>query len=605
MFDRLQEKFSAVWLVDFEFSAPPGERPVPLCLVARELFSDRLLRIWIDGDNELIHTDGLPFDVGPQTLFVAFNVSDALGCYLAMNWPLPERILDLFTEFRNLTNGRIIVGDNGLLLALVHYGLPVMVAATKETMRELALRGGPYSESERLALLDYCQSHVDAMVSLLRKMLPSIDLPRALLRGGYMTTVARMQWIGIPIDMSTLLPLRKHWGAIKAELIGRVDADYGVYENGAFRVNRWAAYLVENGIHWPQLPSGALALDDDTFSDMAKVYPEQVGPIRELRHAMGQLRLNDLAVGTDGRNRCNLSAFRSKTGRNQPSTSKFIFGPSCWMRSLIKPEPGRAVAYVDWSQQEFGIAAALSGDQKMMEAYSSGDPYLKFAIQAGAVPPDATKKSHPREREQFKVCALAVQYGMGEQSLGQKLSESSLVAGKLLRLHRHTYPNFWQWSEAAVDVAMLHGWLETVFGWRIHVGPDANPRSLANFPCQANGSEMLRLACCLATERGIQVCAPVHDAVLIEADVEDIDEAVRKTQSAMREASEMILSGFSLRTDAEIVRWPERHVDARGVSMWRTVTSIISELGAFEAQRSATHPGKPLLPTPATLCYPA
>jgi DNA polymerase I len=49
------------------------------------------------------------------------------------------------------------------------------------------------------------------------------------------------------------------------------------------------------------------------------------------------------------------------------------------------------VAYIDWSQQEFGIAAALSGDIAMQAAYGSGDPYLDFAKQAGAVPRHATK----------------------------------------------------------------------------------------------------------------------------------------------------------------------------------------------------------------------
>src|SRR3954464_13305113 len=60
-------------------------------------------------------------------------------------------------------------------------------------------------------------------------------------------------------------------------------------------------------------------------------------------------------------------------------------------------------------------------------------------------------------------------------------------------------------------------WVIARFGWPLHVGAAFNPRSLANFPMQANGAEMLRLACCLATERGIRVCAPVHDALLIEA----------------------------------------------------------------------------------------
>ena len=56
-------------------------------------------------------------------------------------------------------------------------------------------------------------------------------------------------------------------------------------------------------------------------------------------------------------------------------------------------------------QQEFGIAAALSGDPLMMEAYRSGDPYLAFAKQAGAAPPDATKATHKAVRDQFKACA--------------------------------------------------------------------------------------------------------------------------------------------------------------------------------------------------------
>jgi DNA polymerase I-like protein with 3'-5' exonuclease and polymerase domains len=96
---------------------------------------------------------------------------------------------------------------------------------------------------------------------------------------------------------------------------------------------------------------------------------------------------------------------------------------------------------------------------------------------------------------------------------------------------------------------MLYGWIQTVFGWRIHVGEISNTRSLANFPMQANGAEMLRLACCLATERGIKVCAPVHDAILIEALLPELDEAVEKVQLAMSQASAIVLSGFRLRSE--------------------------------------------------------
>jgi hypothetical protein len=95
---------------------------------------------------------------------------------------------------------------------------------------------------------------------------------------------------------------------------------------------------------------------------------------------------------------------------------------------------------------------------------------------------------------------------------------------------------------------------------------------------QANGAEMLRLACCLATERGVAVCAPVHDALLIEAPVEELEEAVAMTQEAMAEASAAVLGGPKLRAEAKLVRSPERYVDERGASMWATVWAILNKI---------------------------
>ena len=132
----------------------------------------------------------------------------------------------------------------------------------------------------------------------------------------------------------------------------------------------------------PPTPASSSSTDD-TFREMAKAHPK-VSPMRELRSALSEMRLSDLAVGSDGRNRTILSAFRSRTGRCQPSNTKYIFGPSVWLRGLIKPPEGWGVAYLDWSQQEFAIAAVLSGDEAMQAAYLSGDPYLEFAKQAGA-----------------------------------------------------------------------------------------------------------------------------------------------------------------------------------------------------------------------------
>jgi DNA polymerase I len=499
------------------------------------------------------------------------------NCHLALGWQLPYCALDLFTEFRNTTNGLSTPCGAGLVGALTYYGLSSIEAADKASMRELALRAGGYTHQEKTDLLDYCESDVDALKRLLPAMLPTIDLPRAILRGRYMKSAARIEHAGIPLDRGTLNRLELHWETIQDQLIAEVDQHYGVYEGRTFKAQRFADWLISNNVPWPVLPSGKLDLKDNTFKDMARTYP-QIAPLRELRIALSQMRLSELAVGPDDRNRCLLSPFRSRTGRNQPSNTRFIFGPAVWLRNLIKPKQGYGLAYIDWSQQEFGIAAALSNDPLMKKAYSSGDPYLSFAIQAGAVPPDATKKTHKAEREQFKACVLAVQYGMGAESLSLRINQPVIRARELLRLHRDTYRVFWRWSEDGLNYAMLYNKIWTVFGWTLQLNANPSPRSLSNFPMQANGAEMLRLACCLVTEAGITVCAPIHDALLIEAPLDQLDAHIQKTQTLMAGASSIVLNGFALRSDVDIVRYPERYRDDRGVKMWETVSRIIDDL---------------------------
>jgi DNA polymerase I-like protein with 3'-5' exonuclease and polymerase domains len=215
-----------------------------------------------------------------------------------------------------------------------------------------------------------------------------------------------------------------------------------------------------------------------------------------------------------------------------------------------------------------------------MEAYVSGDPYLAFAKQAGAAPHDATKESHSDIRDQFKACVLAVQYGMREHSLAERLGRPVVRARELLALHRRTFKKFWSWSDAVQDYAMLHNRLWTTFGWNLFIEDKSNPRSLRNFPMQANGAEMLRLACCYLTEAGVRVCAPVHDAILIEAPVDEIEEVTELSQALMAKASEVVLSGFSLRSDAKIVRFPDRYQDPRGKVMWDEVMGLLTNEAA-------------------------
>ena len=74
--------------------------------------------------------------------------------------------------------------------------------------------------------------------------------------------------------------------------------------------------------------------------------------------------------------------------------------------------------------------------------------------------------------------------------------------------------------------------------------------------------------------------APIHDALLIEAPVDAIDNAVATTAAAMVEAGRGVLGGFELRVDAEITRHPDRFTDPRGAAMWSKVAGLVAELEA-------------------------
>ena len=565
-------RFAEIWCADFEFRADPGEHPWPVCMVAQELKTGKVIRLWRD---ELLTLRHAPFDVGPGSLFVAYFASAEFGCFLELGWALPEMVLDLYAEHRCETNGEKTLCGDGLLGALALRGLGHIDAGEKEQMRKLILEQRQWTEDEKRRILDYCATDVTGTAALFSRMARSIDWPRALLRGRYMKAVARMERNGVPVDTSLHREMVTNWGELKVRLIASVDADFGVYEGTSFRANQFAALLSARRIAWPKYPSGVLKLDDDTFRDQARRWPE-LQPLHELRATLSGLRLTGLEVGSDGRNRCLLSPFKAVTSRNQPSNTKFIFGPARWIRGLIKPPEGCGLAYIDFASQEIGIAAALSGDERMADGYREGDPYLAFAKAAQLVPADATKTTHKLMRERCKAVVLGINYGMGPEAMALQAGIAPAEAKELLRLHNETYRPFWRWIGDTVSAAMLTNRMQTVFGWCRRVGRDANPRSLMNWPMQSHGAEMLRIAAIAATEAGIEVCAPVHDAFLIAAPLERLEDDITAMRDMMKKAGRAVTGGLDIRTDAEIVRWPDRYMDERGREMWQKVMSLLS-----------------------------
>jgi len=98
---------------------------------------------------------------------------------------------------------------------------------------------------------------------------------------------------------------------------------------------------------------------------------------------------------------------------------------------------------------------------------------------------------------------------------------------------------------------------------------------------------LLRLAIVLGVQAGVKICAPVHDAILIEAESDAIEEHVRLMQKLMAKASAIVLGGFELRSDVKLVPSPERYSEPRGTVMWEKVEELLSAKTAKQAPQPA------------------
>jgi hypothetical protein len=536
MLDQLP--FARIAVGDSEYLPRPGDLVLPVCFVAKELRSGQVWRQWMGefGSEP-------PYPIDKNTLFVAFSIPAELSVSRANGWRDPARALDLFAERRLAVNGLPWrEGAWTLLGAMVDHGLDPGPSAIKDAMRDRIIAGPPFTHNERAEILAYCERDVNGTAQLLERMLPRIlsrphGLVHALNRGSYGIAVAAMEATGAPVDTSTLDRFRFNWPAIKDQLVADGDREYGVFDGHEVDRRRFAEFVARHRIAWPRTEkTGALSLDKDTFKDMARgKHHRLLNPLKELLVTLGQLRLNDLQVGPDGRNRCSLKPFWSKTGRNQPSSSQYIFGNATWYRGLIQAPPGRAILYADWRCQEIGTLEALRAD----------DFYIAFGKRARVLPDHATKETHEAERTGLKTVALGVGYGMQERSLAVRLAKTCPEARELLRLHRRTFPRFWAWNDDVVHFAKLNGRLWTTYGWQLAVTEPqyeaggrqiggTKVRTLRNYLMQGNAAEMLRIACYRfvakgGLDKGFLLCGPVHDALLVECGADAVAEAAQFT----------------------------------------------------------------------------
>jgi DNA polymerase I-like protein with 3'-5' exonuclease and polymerase domains len=562
-----------------------------------------------------------PLDFGPNALHILFMATADLGFALAAGWGLPANVFDLWVEYRNLTNG---LTDNqgekletNIIAACHHYGIfDTTPVASKEANRERIMRGFPFTGDEMRNIVSYCRDDVKMTIHLANCIVPEVEnIDQALHRGRCMKAVTCVEWNGVPVDVEMLDRLKKNVGAVRRNLIRKVEDEhkFGIYifdKKGKphFSFNGYSAWVRRMGFDeksWPFNGDRASADDKDVLEPMSKMHSDSHPEIEVLRQLRKFLTIAKsefkFAIGPDGRNRTQMMPFIGSASRHQPSTSLNIPNATKTLRSLLKPHQGEVLLHRDWSNAEYGIAAALAHDMKRWDNYLHRDAYLVKAADFGFCDYTATKATHKELRNKFKPVTLAGQYGQTAAGLAKVLKISEKQAQMYIDREAKQYPAYQAWLEANEENLAFNGYVETEFGFRLWVPYDLTKskrsahnghltRRAMNHPMQGNCAEIMRYASCLATEHGLDLGATIHDALMYTAPEDSWNDVDTAMLSYMSDACEAVLGGgFVLKSSRDDVHYPDHYEHEDGVKMWNQILDALDE-----AEKAPPLPPPPL-----------
>ena len=312
----------------------------------------------------------------------------------------------------------------------------------------------------------------------------------------FLVATSRMELRGIQVDAERYRRIRQVWPTLLRTFTDGANAALpGIYDGSTLKLARFIQWCRSQDISWPvkeSLTTGKLYYrrDDRAFKDMAIRHP-LIARVRETEKAKKAFGKRTMVVDeVAGKHFYGSNTFSTITSRN--SNPQFIFGGPKWMRYLIvPPSPDHVIVYVDYVAEEFGIAAALSGDVCMADTYRASDCHMDFAIRSGAAPEGATKETHPVIRKLYKTCNLGTLFGQAARGLAMRLGIELEEAVDILDNHRRLYSRFWDWSESVVEGAYDRGQFNTCIGWRMWVPSDTKYTVLMNWQMQSTGAEIM------------------------------------------------------------------------------------------------------------------
>jgi hypothetical protein len=601
-------RWIAVW--DFEYEIREGDLPRVLCMVAYILDANlvhvRTVRLW-RGD----FGTAPPFDLGPDVLFVAYSAWAERICFQVLGWAFPVRVFDLHTAFLAADNvlppARFDDDEaherdpKDLETACRKYACGADWGGIDKHQIAKDIGEGNWQKYGREGVLEYCEFDVANEVKLFRAMLrehcndrsvpifPAANVRDVLRWSEYSAKACGLiQARGMFVDVPMWEQVQERKFSVMSALVRKFDpsqgrTDHPIYvrqgDHWKFDTRNFERFLPALGIYqWPRLASGALSLDSDAFRMFHHV--PGIEGIHALRDSLRVIASAKLPIGRDGRNRPSLFPFGTRTGRNAHRRS--LYNAHAGLRSFLIPPAGKRLVSLDYRTQEVGIAAVFFDDGNLRNDYLSGDVYHALARLLGFTADDDPKRwarNNADVRQRMKSLQLGINYLMGVKSIAIRIERHPLVAAEILRMHRARYPRLYAGRQEAIECTLLRREIRARNNWPLRISFSPNERSIANFPCQANGAAMLQVAAVRLVRAGLVPSMLVHDGILLEVDEDHADEQEALAIEIMQAASRDVLGGFQIGVDVDKrVSAGQRYIDKRPVSMsmWQTIVEALA-----------------------------
>ena len=467
-----------------------------------------------------------------------------------------------------------LVGANSLLGQCAKYEIGHPYASAKDQLQRSFLSHraeAPFNDLQiGYALADaeatlrlYLAQQPDMIAAGLTSHLYQVEFPFA-------EANARMIWNGVHPDQERLTDLRD--GLDQAiELHRKVLVAAGLKNPGSPKQVR--TFLHSRG-HGDRLMEKGKASTSDSVLERIEPLDPLITDIRRYRRysALRHDPMFDGALfGADGRLHPFHRHLGASTGRNTCSAPNIV-GISKTFRPVVTAPDGRALIELDFAQIEVCVAAAVHGDRDLLEAANSSDVYAAMAQRffegdltddEQALPPHTFKTTRKDLRDKMKVFVLAVTFNMADQGVADQFGVSLSEAQRQRAAFLERFPGVAAALKSVPEDGALRGFAPIIGGLRRKIGSGVGAANQhVNSPVQGSAGVVFRKAVVDMYRhfRGTptKIVLPIHDAVLIECDVGDVDTVSRDAAFIMGAAVRAYFPELHPRID----------VNAQDISCW-------------------------------------